>query len=129
MVKLVGKVHLVHLVCLESRVLEVQEDLRVVVVLKEILECLELKVKREELEPMVHLDLPVFLDLLDPLEIEELLAYLDQLDQLDQEELRVLKVNVVTQEKLAKKDHLVQLVFQDQVDLLDPEVHVEKRDP
>ena len=48
MVKLVVKVHLDSLVCLESRVLEVQGDLKVVVVLKEVLECLEQKVKREE---------------------------------------------------------------------------------
>jgi len=46
--KLVDKVHLDNLVCLESRDLEVPEDLKVVVVLKEVLECLEQKVRKEE---------------------------------------------------------------------------------
>ena len=48
MVKLVYKDHLGSLECLESRDLEVPEDLKVVVVLKEVLECPEQKVRKEE---------------------------------------------------------------------------------
>jgi hypothetical protein len=48
MVKLVDKVLLDNLECLESRDLVVQEDLKVVVVLKEVLECPEQKVRKEE---------------------------------------------------------------------------------
>lgn len=48
MVKLVDKVLLDNLECLESRDLEVQEDLKVVVVLKVVLECPEQKARKEE---------------------------------------------------------------------------------
>ena len=128
MVKLVDKVLLDNLECLESRDLEVPEDLKVVVVLKEVLECPEQKVRKEEWEQTVLLDPLVFLGLLDPLEIEELLVYPDQLDLLVQGELLVLKESVGTQEKLVKKGHLDLLVCQVQLDLLDPEVQEEKRD-
>jgi hypothetical protein len=47
-VKLVDKVLLDNLECLESRDLEVPGDLKVVVVLKEVLECLEQKARKEE---------------------------------------------------------------------------------
>jgi hypothetical protein len=46
--KLVDKVHLDNLECLESKDPEVPEDLKVVVVHKEVLECLEQKVRKEE---------------------------------------------------------------------------------
>lgn len=48
MVKLVDKVLLDNLECLELRGLEVPEDLKVVVVLKEVLECPEQKARKEE---------------------------------------------------------------------------------
>ena len=65
------------------------------------MQCLELK---------VHQDHLVFLGLSDHLEIEELWD---------------LKVNMVTLEKLVKRDLLANLVFQV---LVDPKVHAEKRD-
>ena len=71
MVKLVDKVLLDNLECLESRDLEVPEDLKVVVVLKEVLECPEQK---------VLLDYLVFLALLDPLEVLEWWDHLDRLE-------------------------------------------------
>ena len=99
MVKLEDKVLRVLLECLELRDQEVQEVLKAAVVLKEALECLEQKVKREELELMVPLGHLVYLDQLDRLEIEELLVCQDQLDLLDPEEQQVLRVSVEILEK------------------------------
>ena len=99
MEKLEDKVPQVLLECLVLRDQEAQEDLKVVVVLKEALECLEQKVKREELELMDLQGQLVYLVQLDHLEIEELLVCQDQLDLLDPEEQQVLRVSVEILEK------------------------------
>ena len=106
------KDHLDPLVYLVLRVLEDQEDLKVDEALQDLLEYLDLKDKKEELELMDPQAPWVFLDLQVLLVTEVHLDYLDQLVLLELEEQQVHKENVVTLDGKVKKVLLGLQVYQ-----------------